>query len=132
MPSAPGAAPLVGQKGVNLPDDRTIAPSGPNSPAPAPPKGQLVVMPAEKPFDPYDEAQQSPHSGDDARHPERMFRPAPEMNDVKTAVAAGIAADGRAAGEGPYSPEVVINGAEFMNGIFALDSAGDDIGYSAF
>jgi hypothetical protein len=130
--TSPGPAPLVGQKAPNLPDDRVIASSGPNPPAAQPPKGQVVVMPPEEPFDPFDEVHKSPHSGDDSRHPERMFRPAPEMNDTATAIGAGIASpisDG-----GQYSPEMVINGAEFMNGIFALDSAADssEIGYSSF
>ena len=126
----PAAAPLVGQKGVNLPDDRTIAASGPNSPSSEPPKRQVVVMPPEEPFDPYAEKNQSPHAGDDARYPERMFRPAPEMNDTATAALSGVASMNA---NSQYSPEMVHNGGEFMDGVFALDSAeGGEIGYSAF
>jgi hypothetical protein len=126
----PESAPLVGQKGINLPDDRNIAASGPNSPVSEPPKRQVVVMPPEEPFDPYGEKHQSPHAGDDARYPERMFRPAPEMNDTTTAALSGVAS---MTADSQYSPEMVENGGEFMSGVFALDSAeGADIGYSAF
>jgi hypothetical protein len=114
----PATVSFTGQKAPNLPDDRTVSPSGPNPPNVAGPVGEAVVMPPEQPFDPYAEHNQSAHVTDDTRNPQRMFRPAPEATDVNTAVAAGIAGTGAT-----YSPEMVTNGAPFMDGVFAMDSS---------
>jgi hypothetical protein len=116
------------EKGMLMPEDRAVAPGGPNAPSSTTVASVSVpvAMPEEQPFDPYSEKQQSPYAGDDNRYPERMFRPAPEMNDVHTAVGAGIAAPST-----QYNPENVMNGSEFMSGVIALDSASDSgLGYS--
>ncbi len=128
--TSPGDAPIVGQK-LNLPDNRVISPSGPNPPAHAPSQFEVTMhSPEQAPHDPYAEKYKSPHVDDEVRQPERSFRPAPEMNDVNTAVASGIAS---AAMGQAYSPEMIMNGGNFMDGVVGLESAeGGEIGYSAY
>jgi hypothetical protein len=122
-----------GQKSAMMEENRVVSSGGPNPPAHAAPQGQAVVMPPEQPYDPYAEKQQDAYgAGDDSRHPERMFRPAPEAGDSATAVAGGIA--GRIGGS-QYSVDGVINGAEFMPGVVTADltdSMGGDLGFSSF
>lgn len=122
-----------GQKGVMMEENRVVSSGGPNSPADAAPQGQVVVMPPEQPYDPYAEKQQDAYgAGDDSRHPERMFRPAPDAGDSATAVAGGVA--GRVGGS-QYSVDGVMNGAEFMPGVITADltdSMSGDLGFSSF
>jgi hypothetical protein len=122
---------ITGQKGANLPDDRSISPSGPNAPSAAPPRGEIVAVAPEQAFDPYAESNQTAYMTDNTRNPQRMFRPAPEQNNSSTAVESGIASSGS-----QYNPEMITNGAPFMDGVFALDSSetagGSDMGFAPF
>jgi hypothetical protein len=63
------------------------------------------------------------------RHPERMYRPAPENNIVSIAAESGSAA--MIAQMQQYRPDFVQNGGEFSDGIVAA-GAMEDGGFSSF
>jgi hypothetical protein len=103
---------------------RVIAPAGPNSPDMAAPIGERVYMDDPRAKDPYAEEQDDAHAPERMRHPERMFRPAPEMGGVSAAVGGGIASE--MMGSTPnalqvFEPEFAQNGGYFMDGVMAND-----------
>ena len=113
---------------------RTIASSGPNSPAQDSPSNEAVVYgdPAAK--DPYHESHESSEIPENLRHPERSFRPPPLNDNTDIAVQAGISSRQNqvtSANTQQYQQEFIQGGGEFMPGIFANDTF-DDHSFSAF
>ena len=66
---------------------------------------------------------------DTMRHPEYMFRPAPENNDVNIAAESGSAA--MISQMQQYRPDFVQNGGEFMDSVIPA-SAMDHMSFSSF
>lgn len=113
---------------------RNMVAAGPASPnQQAPPDESRVAMP-EVAMDPYAPNEESASIPERLRHPDRMFRPAPDNNTVEIAEASGIAsasANQAANALQAFAPEMAQNGGEFMNGIFANDAM-ETTGYSSF
>ncbi len=112
---------------VEAPVDRVVAPSGPASPAQAPPRQMpTMVMPEERPYDPQAENYESAEMPERLRHPERMFGPGIVGDQVTNAVASGIASEAQQVTENAYQtfgPEFATNGGSFLeNGVMANDS----------
>lgn len=119
----PAKAPIIVE---TPPEDgqRVIAPAGPNSPDMAAPLGERVYMDDPRSKDPYAEEQDDAHAPERMRHPERMFRPAPEMGGTEIAVSSGIASEMMGATPNAlqvFEPEFAQNGGYFMDGIMAND-----------
>lgn len=113
---------------------RTIASSGPNSPAQEPPSNEMVVYADPSAKDPYDEANESSEIPENLRHPERSFRPPPLNDNTDIAVQSGISSRKNqvtSANTQQYQEEFIQGGGEFMPGIFANDTF-DDHSFSAF
>lgn len=112
---------------ANLPDTvpmpivegpRTIVGSGPNAPSQAAPLDTIRVTQEPGATDPYAEPNEDANARENLRHPERMFRPAPQMDAVEQIPDSGI---GGSPDMQQFAPEFAQNGGEFMNGIFAND-----------
>lgn len=66
---------------------------------------------------------------DEMRHPEYMFRPAPDNNNTNIAAESGSAA--MISQMQQYRPDFVQNGGEFMDNVIPASSM-DDTGFSTF
>jgi len=113
---------------------RNTVPAGPGSPNQQAPAGDTRISTPEVAMDPYAPNEESASIPERLRHPDRMFRPAPDNNTVEIAEASGIAsasANQAANALQAFAPEMAQNGGEFMNGIFANDAM-ETTGYSAF
>jgi hypothetical protein len=114
--------------------ERTIAPSGPNSPNQEAPDNEVVVYGEPAPKDPYSEPQESSDIPENLRYPERSFRSPPLNNNTSIAVEAGIASNNlqtTSDNSQKFRPEFIQGGGEFMPGIFANDTY-SDTNYSTF
>ena len=114
--------------------DREIESSGPNSPTQRMNENIKRIMSEEQPNDPYAETVEDAHAPERLRHPEGMFRPAPEMDGTQMAAESGIAShliqsNNKAAQQ--FNPEFAQNGGSFMDGIMANDES-MHVGYSMF
>ncbi len=83
----------------------------------------------EGPLDPYAEDQEHAEMPERMRRPERMFKPAPQNDGMP--VNSGLMGAPHS-GVGGYASEMVQNEGEFMPGIVAFDSTGDNGNYSMF
>jgi hypothetical protein len=115
----PAYAPPVQQE---IPEPPKITtPSGPNSPNAEAPR-ERVVIPEEKPKDPYDEVNTEVPMTDNLRHPERSFGPGVENNGTNRSISAGTASNSvNNPSLNSFSPEFAQNGGDFMQGISAND-----------
>jgi hypothetical protein len=83
----------------------------------------------ETPMDPYAENNEMAEMPERLRHPERMFKAAPDNNRMP--VNSGLMGAPHAGAAG-YASEMVQNEGEFMPGIFAFDNASDSNNFSMF
>ena len=113
--------------------ERTVAPSGPNSPNQAP-QEEIVHYAPPQATDPYSHPQESSDHPENLRHPERSFRPPPLNDNTSIAESSGIASTTQqvtASGAQGFSTEIIQGGGEFMPGVFANDTF-DDRSFSSF
>lgn len=127
--SIPAPAPLMVRQAPVYPD-REIAPSGPSSPSQAPSSEEMVVYGPPQASDPYDERQETSEIPENLRHPERAYRPAPSAHHTSIARESGIASS-VAEGQDVRSTEMIQNGGQFMDGVYANDSF-EDAHFSSF
>jgi hypothetical protein len=130
---SPGNAPVEMQQPPVEPP-RQIASSGPNPPDQRMNDNVRYIMAEEQPNDPYAETVEDAHAPERLRHPEGMFRPAPEMDGMQLAAESGVAshliqANNKSAQQ--FNPEFAQNGGVFMDGIMANDDS-MHVGYSMF
>lgn len=129
--SAP--APVMESQPIIYPT-RTVSPGGPSSPSQRAPPQEVRVTSPEVANDPYEPTEESAAHPERMRHPERMFEPAPANSSVDIGDASGIASASASQANHAlqaFTPEFAQNGGEFMQGIFANDSAEPGM-YSAF
>lgn len=105
--------------------ERVIASGGSSTPNQmAPPNMPPVIINEERPFDPQGNVHESADLPEKLRHPERMFGPGLQNEDVDSAVAAGTASYANQETEKAhqtFGPEFAQNGGLFMNGVMAND-----------
>ena len=117
--------------------ERTIAPSGPNSPNQMPPPrdDDEERLPGPDDSDPLEDGYGSSNMQDNMRYPERLFGPAPPPKTTSIAVEAGNAStlnSGVNQALQTFNPDFAQNGTEFIpGGIFANDVF-DNPNYTAF
>jgi hypothetical protein len=131
MFEAPARAPLI-QQAQPLPP-RVVVSSGPNPPS-AESDSPPELSPEVKPKDPYDDPNSSESIEDNLRSPERMFSPGVKNTDTRMGVHSGVASHvtaGTAQALQTFTPEMAMNGGEFMQGISANDS-GSNSEYATF
>jgi hypothetical protein len=127
------AAPIMDKEPVIYPARNTVA-GGSSTPNQAPDFREERMSSPEVAMDPYAPNEESASIPERLRHPERMFKPAPDNTTTGIAEASGIAsASASQAGNAlqAFTPEFAQNGGEFMNGIMANDSSDPGM-YSAF
>lgn len=110
---------------VAMEGPRTIVPGGPSTPSQAAPLDTVRITAATGALDPYAEQQEDANAPEKLRHPERMFRPAPNMDEVNMVTESGIggrATQVAADAAEVFAPEFAQNGGEFMGGVFANDT----------
>ena len=111
---------------------RNIVSGGPSAPSQAPPNNEMRIASPETAHDPYEANEESSAIPERLRHPERMFQPAPSNETHDIATASGVASAVQASNAlNAFTPEFAQNGGEFMQGIFANDSA-EPGGFSPF
>ncbi len=123
----PATVPVFQETPKPIPEERPIAPAGPNPPSQQAPSNERHHMAPEQPMDPYAEQQEDAYAGETLRHPERMFRPPPDNSNTGIAVQAGLASQGSAAPAqmAQFAPEMAQNGGFFMDGVMANDTFED-------
>jgi hypothetical protein len=102
--------------------ERNIVSSGPNSPDKE--INHVRIVREEQPNDPYAETTEDAYAPENLRHPDGMFRPAPEMSGYDTVSNSGIASNVlNASNEAAqmFSPEFAQNGGSFMGDVMAND-----------
>ncbi len=127
----PGIAPIVEQQ-PRMEPPLVVASSGPNSPN-AIPDPQADYEPPEVPpeveaHDPYDNSNSSSNLQDNLRQPQRMFSPGVIPTDTRLPVESGSAnphTQATAQSLQTFTPELAMNGGEFMKGIAANDTTMD-------
>ena len=127
------AAPMIEKPPIVYPP-RNVSPGGPSTPNQLPHDNEPHVVSPEVAMDPYSHNEESASIPERLRHPERMFKPAPDNSTVSLAAASGVAsASASQAGHAlqAFTPEFAQNGGEFMQGIFANDTS-EPGGYSEF
>ena len=113
------------------PTDPSVSSAGPSPPSQRPPRTQpTVIMQEEKPFDPQEQSHETADMPDRLRHPERMFSPGLNNDEVNTAVLAGTASKVTGEANQTFGPEFAQNGGLFMENITAHD-ASLETGYSS-
>jgi hypothetical protein len=111
---------------VEAPSNRVVASGGPSAPNQLPPPGPPVVVSEERPFDPQTPVYESAELPEKLRHPERMFGPGLQNDDVQTAVAAGTASyasQETQKAHQTFGPEFAQNGGLFMGEVMANDTS---------
>jgi hypothetical protein len=113
---------------------KAVAPSGPNAPAQAAPRGELVMHAGPAPRDPLAEDEEESNAAPKMTYPERSFRPAVSNDQVGLAYESGIA--GSTNQNSPqnvqkFGLDMVQNSGEFYNGIYA-NATTIDTNFSAF
>ena len=107
---------------VEAPIDRTVSSGGPAAPNQRPSRSQpATIAQEERPYDPQEEEQESASIPERLRHPERMFSPGLNNEDVDTAVTSGIASKVTGEANQVFGPEFAQNGGQFMGEITAHD-----------
>ena len=111
--------------------DRVVSSGGPSTPNQLPSRSMpSVIVQEERPYDPQEQEHESASIPERLRHPERMFSPGLNNEDVDTAVTAGIASNVTLESNQVFGPEFAQNGGTFMDNIVAHD-ASLETGYSA-
>jgi len=113
---------------------KDVAPSGPNAPAQAAPRGEIVMHAGPAPRDPLAEDEEESNAAPKMTYPERSFRPAVSNDQVGLAYESGVA--GSTAQNSPqnvqkFGLDMIQNSGEFYNGIYANDTT-SDTNFSAF
>jgi len=119
----PGKAPLEILPTSYSPP-KTVTSSGPNPPAQEAPRGEVVFHAAPAPRDPLANDEEDSDAKPTVTHPERHYRPAPENNQTELAYEAGIAgptAKQTASNSQSFGLDMIQNGGELYNGIYAND-----------
>lgn len=137
MEEVPAPAPPVEQQPRVEPPLRTT-PSGPNPPN-AVPNPTADYQPPEVPpeveaHDPYDSPNSSSNLKDTLRKPERLFSPGVIPTDNRLVMDSGVASpftQVTAQSLQTFTPELAMNGGEFMRGIAANDAT-QDMNFAAF
>lgn len=114
---------------------RKVTPSGPNSPAQQAPDGEVVITAQPVATDPYAEQVQAANAEETIRNPERMYRPTVQNTDTMIASVGGVASpvsDTTGGAIQAFNTDFIENRGEFMTGVFANDSAAENMGFSAF
>lgn len=95
------------------------------------PVQQRVIEKHEEPeqYDAHESMQKGAGEMDTMRHPEYMYRPAPENNNINIAAESGSAS--MISQMQQYRPDFVQNGGEFMDSVIPA-SAMDDMSFSSF
>jgi hypothetical protein len=126
----PSLAPLQEQQPAVEPA-RTVSPSGPASPNAADSSQETTISPEVRASDPYGESQESSNLQDNLRHPERMFSPGIKNTDTQMPARSGVGANEVMATPAiqTFSPEMAQNGAVFMDGVTANETASE---YASF
>ena len=122
-PAAAFVPPTVPMPEVEGP--RTIVSGGSSTPSQAAPLDSYRRAPVTEATDPYAEQNEDANAPERLRHPERMFRPAPQMDAIDAIEDSGIGGMAQQTTNNAmqvFAPEFAQNGGEFMNGIFANDS----------
>lgn len=104
---------------------RTIQPGGPSTPTQAAPLDTVRVVAQPSATDPYAEPNEDANAPEKLRHPERMFRPAPDMDAVdmiRDSGIGGVAQQATANAIQTFAPDFAQNGGSFMGGVFANDT----------
>lgn len=106
--------------------ERAITPSGPSSPAQAPPRSLPAhISPEEQPYDPQDQSYESAQIPERLRHPERSFGPAVVADGTEHSINSGIASEAAqitSKANQAFGPEMAQNGGSFLdNGVMAND-----------
>jgi hypothetical protein len=125
----PGPAPLLVRQAPVYPE-RNVSPSGPSPPAQAGSTEEVTVYGPPQASDPYEGNQESSAIPETLRHPERAYRPAPSAHHTSLARDSGLASD-ISSGPGTRSTEMIQNGGQFMEGVYANDSF-EDSQFSSF
>jgi len=132
-PFMPGKAPLEVMPASYSPPKKVMS-SGPNAPAQAAPRGEIVVHADPAPRDPLADDEEGANAAPKMTYPERSFRPAPLNDQVGLAYEGGIAGrtrDNSNQNVQRFGLDMVQNQGEFYNGVFANDT-GSDTNFSAF
>jgi hypothetical protein len=129
MEGVPAPAPLLVRQAPVYPE-REVTPSGPSPPAQASSTEEMTVYGPPQASDPYDTPQESSALPETLRHPERAYRPAPSANHTSLARDSGLASE-MSSGPGVRSTEMIQNGGQFMEGVYANDSF-EDAHFSSF
>ena len=127
--SVPGPAPVLIRQAPVYPE-REMIPSGPSPPSHSPSSEEMVVYGPPQASDPYDANQESSAIPETLRHPERAYRPAPSAHHTSIARDSGLASE-VSSGPGTRSTEMIQNGGEIMEGVFANDTF-EDTQFSSF
>lgn len=104
---------------------RTIQPGGPSTPTQAAPLDRVRIVAPPAATDPYAEPNEDANAPEKLRYPERMFRPAPEMDAVdmiRDSGVGGMAQQATANASQTFAPDFAQNGGEFMGSVFANDT----------
>jgi hypothetical protein len=104
---------------------RTIQPGGPSTPTQAAPLDSVRIVAPPAATDPYAEPNEDANAPEKLRYPERMFRPAPEMDAVdmiRDSGIGGMAQQATANASQTFAPDFAQNGGEFMGSVFANDT----------
>jgi hypothetical protein len=113
---------------------KTVTPSGPNAPAQAAPKGEVVLHADPAPRDPLADDEEGANAAPKMTYPERSFRPAPLNDQVGLAYEGGIVGQTKNQtnqNTQRFGLDMVQNQGEFYGGVFANDT-GSDTNFSAF
>jgi hypothetical protein len=127
--SAPKYEPAPAFVEPNLPmpeveGPREIIGGGPSTPSQAAPLDSHRRAEPTEATDPYAEQNEDANAPERLRHPERMFRPAPQMDAIDAIQDSGIGGMAQQTTNNAmqvFAPEFAQNGGEFMSGIFAND-----------
>ena len=102
--------------------DREVSSAGPSAPNQRPSRSQpAVIMQEERPYDPQEQDHESAAIPERLRHPERMFSPGLNNEDIDTALTAGIASNVTVESNQVFGPEFAQNGGLFMGDVTAHD-----------
>lgn len=119
---------------VNEPP-RVITPSGPNPPSQGGQEDEAVIYGEPTARDPYAEGTETANAPENMRQPERAYQPAPPNTDTMIANAAGTASPVMTTTPGAiqaFNTDFIENRGEFMEGVFANDTAAGEMNFSAF
>jgi hypothetical protein len=133
----PGFAPPMQQQ-PRVEPPLVTTPSGPSPPNAIPnPKADYEppeVPPEVEAHDPYDSPNSSSNLQDSLRQPQRMFSPGVVPTDTRLVMDSGSASpftQVTAQSLQTFTPEMAMNGGEFMKGIAANDTT-SDMNYASF